>query len=114
MSTIKPKILVLSGYGVNCERETKFAFDLAGGDAEIVHINDLIIGERNLEDYQIMVFPGGFSFGDDTGSGNAMANKIKINLFDSLMKFVNSDKLIIGICNGFQILVNLGLLPALK
>ncbi|MDP3882147.1 MAG: 5-(carboxyamino)imidazole ribonucleotide synthase [Nanoarchaeota archaeon] len=111
---MKPKVLVLSGYGVNCESETKYAFDLAGGDAEIVHINDLISGESNLEDYQIMAFPGGFSFGDDTGSGNAMANKIKLNLFDSLMRFIHSDKLIIGICNGFQILVNLGLLPALK
>ena len=111
---MKPKVLVLSGYGVNCERETKFAFDLVGADSEIVHVNDLISGEKNLDNYQIMVFPGGFSFGDDTGSGNAMANKIKLNLFDSLMRFINSGKLIIGICNGFQILINLGLLPAVR
>jgi len=105
---------VLSGYGINCERETKFAFDLVGGDVEIVHVNDLISKEKNLEDYQILVFPGGFSYGDDTGSGNAMANKIRLNLWDDLMNFINSGKLVIGICNGFQVLVNLGLLPAIE
>lgn len=111
---MKPKILVLSGYGINCERETKQAFDFVGGDAEIVHVNDLINKEKSLEDYQILAFPGGFSYGDDTGSGNAMANKIRLNLWDELMKFVSSGKLIIGICNGFQILINLGLLPAIN
>jgi phosphoribosylformylglycinamidine synthase I len=109
---MKPRVLVLSGYGINCERETKRAFDIVGGDAEVVHVNDLISKERKLEDYQILVFPGGFSYGDDTGSGNAMASKIRLNLWDELMEFVNSGKLVLGICNGFQILVNLGLLPA--
>jgi len=111
---MKPKVLVLSGYGINCERETQFAFELAGAEAEIVHVNDIINGEKNLKDYQIMAFPGGFSYGDDTGSGNAMANKIRLNLWEDLMQFIKSGKLIIGICNGFQVLVNLGLLPALK
>ncbi|MCK4650037.1 phosphoribosylformylglycinamidine synthase I [Candidatus Pacearchaeota archaeon] len=111
---MKPRILVLSGYGINCERETKHAFDLAGGNTEIVHVNDLINKEKNLNDYQILAFPGGFSYGDDTGSGNAMANKIRLNLWDELMKFINSGKLIIGICNGFQVLINLGLLPSLN
>lgn len=111
---MKPKVLVLSGYGINCERETKFAFEHSGANADIVHVNDLINNEKNLSDYQILVFPGGFSYGDDTGSGNALANKIRLNLWKELMEFVNSGKLIIGICNGFQVLVNLGLLPALN
>ncbi len=111
---MKPRVLILSGYGINCERETKFAFDLVGGEAEVVHVNDLINKKRKLEDYEILVFPGGFSYGDDTGSGRAMANKIRLNLWDDLLKFIESKKLIIGICNGFQVLINLGLLPALE
>ncbi|MBD3252966.1 phosphoribosylformylglycinamidine synthase I [Candidatus Pacearchaeota archaeon] len=110
---MKPKILVLSGYGINCERETKFAFDRAGGEADIIHVNDLISKKTNLSDYHILVFPGGFSYGDDIGSGNAMANKIKLNLWEEIVNFIDSGKLMIGICNGFQIIVNLGLLPAL-
>jgi len=111
---MKPKVLVLSGYGINCEKETKFAFEHVGAEAEIVHINDLISKEKNLEDFHILAFPGGFSYGDDTGSGNALANKIRLNLWDELKKFIDSGKLVIGICNGFQALTNLGLLPALN
>jgi len=110
----KPKVLVFSGYGLNCEEETKFAFELAGGQADIVHINDLIDGLKKLSDYQILAFPGGFSYGDDTGSGNAFAGKLKNHLWKDLEKFVKGDNLVIGICNGFQILSNLGLLPALN
>lgn len=106
-------VLIFSGYGLNCEEETKFAFEGAGAKADIVHINDLIDGHKRLKDYQILAFPGGFSYGDDTGSGNAYANRIKNNLQDDLMKFVQGDRLVIGICNGFQILTNLGILPAL-
>ncbi len=110
--TSKPKILVFSGYGLNCEEETKFAFDSAGGEAEIVHINDLIAGKKKLKNYQILAFPGGFSYGDDTGSGKAYANKVKNHLQKDLQDFIaRKDTLIIGICNGFQILTNLGLLP---
>lgn len=105
------KVLVFSGYGLNCEEETKFAFDLAGGQADIVHINDLIENKSKLLKYQILVFPGGFSYGDDTGSGKAYANKAKNHLSDELKKFVEKDNLVLGICNGFQILTNLGLLP---
>lgn len=106
-----PKALVLSGYGLNCEDETKTAFELAGGEADIVHINDLIDAPNKLRRYQILAVPGGFSFGDDTGSGKAYANKLKNHLSAQLNKFVESDKLVIGICNGFQILANLGFLP---
>ena len=108
---LKPRILVLSGYGLNCEEETAFAFERAGGSAEIVHLNDLIRGIKKLKNYQILAVPGGFSFGDDTGSGKAFANKFKNHLSGELQTFVESDKLVIGICNGFQILTNLGLLP---
>ncbi len=107
----KPKIIIMSGYGLNCEEETKFAFEYAGGTADIVHINDLIKNPKQLSKYDVMVFPGGFSYGDDTGSGKAYANKMKNHLSKELAQFVARDTLIIGICNGFQIVTNLGLLP---
>ena len=110
----QPKVLVLSGYGINCEEETLHAFEKQGATGEIVHINDIIDGSKKIEDYQIMAFPGGFSYGDDTGAGNALANRIKNNLGDSIYKFAEQDKLIIGICNGFQIMANIGLVPATK
>ena len=75
----KPNVLIMSGYGINCEEETKFAFEKAGANADIAHINDIIDGSKKLENYQILAFPGGFSYGDDTGSGNAFANRIKNN-----------------------------------
>jgi len=106
-----PKVLVLTGYGINCDDETKFAFEKAGATADLVHINDLIETPKKLESYQIVAFPGGFSYGDDTGSGNALAWKIRNNL--GIERFTAGNKLIIGICNGFQVLVNLGLLHAL-
>ncbi|MDO8624825.1 MAG: phosphoribosylformylglycinamidine synthase subunit PurQ [Candidatus Diapherotrites archaeon] len=111
---MRPNVLVLGGYGINCEEETKFAFEQAGGIAEIVHINDLIAKKRYMGNYQILAFPGGFSYGDDTGSGNAFANRLRNHLWTDLSIFVQQDNLVIGICNGFQILSNLGLLPALS
>jgi phosphoribosylformylglycinamidine synthase subunit PurQ / glutaminase len=109
----KPKVLVLTGYGINCEEETQFAFEKAGAEADVVHVNDVIDGQKKLEDYQILVFPGGFSYGDDTGSGNAYANRVRNHLWNELREFVDQDNLVIGICNGFQILANLGLVPAI-
>lgn len=102
---LKPKVIILSGYGLNCEEETAFAFNLAGAESEIIHINDL----DNLDKYQILAIPGGFSFGDDTGSGNAYALKLKNHYWEEILKFITKDKLVIGICNGFQILVRLGI-----
>jgi len=110
----KPKAIIVTGYGINCEEETAHAFKKAGAESEIIHINDLIESPKRLNEFQIMAFPGGFSYGDDTGSGNALANRIKNNLKDKLIKFAQKDKLIIGICNGFQILTNLGLVPAIN
>ena len=107
----KPRVIVLSGYGLNCEEETKFAFEKAGGKADIVHINDLIAKPKMLSEYQILAFPGGFSYGDDTGSGKAYANKLKNHLAKEIEEFLSRDTLMIGICNGFQIMTSLGILP---
>src|SRR3989338_4421115 len=102
---MKPKVLVLTGYGINCEEETQFAFELAGASAEVVHVNDLIDGIKKLSDYQIFALPGGFSYGDDTGSGNAIANRIRNHLWEQVETFIKDDQhLVIGICNGFQML----------
>lgn len=110
----KPKVMIMSGYGLNCEEETKFAFDWAGAkekvSADIVHLNDLIANPKMLSQYQILAFPGGFSYGDDTGSGKAFANKFKNHLSKELTEFLSRDTLLIGICNGFQIVTNLGIL----
>jgi len=109
---IGDRALIMSGYGINSEMETKVALRRAGMDSAIVHINDLIAGRERLSDYRLLVFPGGFSYGDDTGAGNAYANRVKNNLWDDLMEFLDGDNLVLGICNGFQILANLGLVPA--
>lgn len=111
---VKPKVLILSGYGLNCEEEEAFAFDSAGGQSKIVHVNDIISRKVKMSDFQILVFPGGFSYGDDTGAGKAYANKIRDNLWEDLQKFISGDKLVIGFCNGFQIMANLGLIPSLN
>ena len=109
---IVEKALILSGFGINSEMETREALARAGMDAEIVHINDLIDGKKQLADYRLLVFPGGFSYGDDTGAGNAYANRVRNNLWKDLEEFLEGDNLVLGICNGFQILANLGLVPA--
>jgi len=106
------KAIIMSGYGINSEMETREAIIGAGMDSDIVHINDLISGRKKLSDYRLLVFPGGFSYGDDTGAGNAYANRVRNNLWHDLEKFLDNDNLILGICNGFQILANLGLVPA--
>lgn len=108
---ISPRAVIFSGYGLNCEEETKYACEVAGALTDIVHVNDVIDNRALLEKYQIMIMPGGFSYGDDTGSGKAYANKLKNTLMEPIQKFVDAGKLVIGICNGFQILTNIGLLP---
>ena len=104
-------MLIFSGYGLNTEDETKSAFEMAGATADIVHINNIIARPAILNKAQIIVFPGGFSYGDDTGSGKAYANRVKQHLGDALQKFLARDTLAIGICNGFQIITNAGILP---
>lgn len=111
---MKPRVLIFSGYGFNCEEELAFAFTIAGARVDIVHINVLITRQSLLRQYQIAAFPGGFAYGDDTGSGNAYARKVSNHLWESVKKFIDQDKLVLGVCNGFQVLVNLGLVPALN
>jgi phosphoribosylformylglycinamidine synthase subunit PurQ / glutaminase len=105
------KALVLTGYGLNCDHETAYVLALAGAVAHRVHINSLIDGTINLMDFQILVFGGGFSWGDDHGAGVIQAVRMKTNLGDKILKFIDAGNLVLGICNGFQTLVNLGLLP---
>jgi phosphoribosylformylglycinamidine synthase I len=110
----KPKALIFSGYGLNSEEETAYGFEMAGATADIVHINDIVDGKYTLKNYQILSFPGGFAYGDDTGAGNAYANKVKNHLWEEVQKFIERDTLVIGICNGCQIVSNLGLVPAFE
>lgn len=105
------KVIVLRTAGTNCDKETAFSFEEAGAEAELVHINQLTGGEKRLSDYQILAIPGGFSYGDDISSGKILSNELKFGIGDDVQKFVKDGKLIIGICNGFQILVKSGLLP---
>lgn len=107
----KVRVLVLSGYGLNCDNETAFSFELAGAKSTRVHINSLIDGSETLDDYQILVFGGGFSWGDDHGAGVVQAVRMRTHIGENILKFIEDGKLIIGICNGFQTLVNMGLLP---
>jgi phosphoribosylformylglycinamidine synthase subunit PurQ / glutaminase len=111
--------LVPTGHGINCELETRHALELAGfHEVDLVHLNLLASGEVHLEPYRIIVFPGGFLDGDDLGSAQACANRIKFSringesLFDRLTRFITGGGLVLGICNGFQLLVKLGMLPA--
>lgn len=107
----KLNALILTGFGLNCDNETAHVFELAGANAHKVHINRLISGKIKLEDFQILVLGGGFSWGDDHGGGVIQALKMKNHIGEDLLEFVEQGNLIIGICNGFQALVNLGLLP---
>ncbi len=109
----KPSVLVLTGDGINCQLETAQAFKLAGGEVKTVHVNDLLENRSLLHKYSILALPGGFSFGDEIGSGQILALKLRYGLAEELDKFVKGDKLIIGICNGFQTLAKLGILPSL-
>ena len=107
----KVNVLVLTGYGLNCDHETAYAFELAGANAERVHINSLIDGTASLETFQVLVFIGGFSWGDDHGAGVIQSVRLKTNIGDQILEFVAKGNLVMGICNGFQTLANLGLLP---
>ena len=111
MSSTEIPILVLCGDGINCERETALAFEVAGGRPHILHVNDLLAAPERLHDFRGMAFPGGFSFGDDLGAGLVLGLKLREKMGDHLRRFMAAEKPIIGICNGFQVLSKLGLLP---
>ena len=108
---MRAKALVLSGYGINCENETKHSIEKVGGEADIIHVNELIEKPFLLDDYNFFIVPGGFTFGDDIGSGKVMANKLNYKLKENLKQFITDGKLILGVCNGFQVLTKLGVLP---
>jgi phosphoribosylformylglycinamidine synthase len=107
----KVRVIILRVAGTNCDFETEWAFNFCGAYAERVHINRIIEKEKKLSDYQILVIPGGFSYGDDIGAGKVLANEIRLKLYDEIEKFIEEKKVIIGICNGFQVLVKSGILP---
>jgi phosphoribosylformylglycinamidine synthase len=105
------KALILRTAGINCDLETQFAFTTAGATAERVHVNRLIENPAALDQYQILCIPGGFSYGDDLGAGRVLAAQLVVHLRDRLTRFIAGGNLVIGICNGFQVLVKTGLLP---
>lgn len=105
---------VIRTAGTNCDEETRYALESNGARAELVHINNLIAGHHNLADFQILAIPGGFTYGDDVASGKVFAVELMNALPDMLTAFVAKGGLIIGICNGFQVLVKTGLLPDAK
>ena len=110
----KVNVLVLTGFGLNCDHETAYTFELAGAIATRVHINSLIRETIRIDDFQIIVIGGGFSWGDDHGAGVVQAVSLKTNAGEKIIKFVEKGNLVLGICNGFQTLVNMGLLPGFK
>ncbi len=113
--------IVIAGNGTNCEREVANACRLAGADCDIVHIAELLAGRARLDDYHLLNLAGGFLDGDDLGSAKAGANRLRYaalagsseHLVDQIERFISAGKLIMGVCNGFQLLVKMGLLPAL-
>lgn len=108
----QPRVLIVRAPGANCDGETAHAFTLAGGRPDLLHINRLLEQPGLYSDYQILCIPGGFTYGDDIASGRILANLIRHHLADALREFKEAGKLIIGICNGFQVLIKSGLLLA--
>ena len=108
---LKPRIAIITGYGINSDNELAHSFALAGGDPRRVHINDLIARKPALSEFDIIAVPGGFSFGDHIASGRVFANKLKHSLAEDLRMAAERKIPMIGICNGFQVLVKLGILP---
>ncbi|TET55664.1 MAG: phosphoribosylformylglycinamidine synthase I [Dehalococcoidia bacterium] len=107
----KVRTLILHAPGTNCDAETAFAFELAGSVVESAQISELVLEEKLLPSFQIMVIPGGFTYGDDISAGKILANELRLKLDEDIRRFVDDGKLILGICNGFQVLLKAGILP---
>lgn len=107
---VTPAALILRAPGANCDEETQFAFERAGARADRVHIQCLRDNPRLLREYDILAIPGGFTYGDDVAAGKILAVELTTFLADALREFRDAEKLIIGICNGFQVLLKAGLL----
>ena len=108
---MRPRALILRTAGTNCDAETAHAFQLAGATAEKVHLNRILENPRQLDDFQLLAFPGGFSYGDDIAAGRIFANQLMHHLRDAVRRFIDGGKPVIGVCNGFQVLVKTDLLP---
>jgi len=106
-------VLIITGYGLNCEAESQYAWELAGAKPELVHFSDLLAQPALLRNFAAMMFVGGFAYGDHMTSGHVFALRAKHRLSGEMEKFIAQGKLIMGVCNGFQIMVKLGLLPGL-
>jgi phosphoribosylformylglycinamidine synthase I len=109
--TAKPRTLILRTAGTNCDAETAYAFELAGATTQSVHVNQLLRDPGLLDAFQMLAVPGGFSYGDDIAAGRILANQIAHHLGPACRQFVDAGKPVIGICNGFQVLVKTNLLP---
>jgi len=108
---MNPKVMVLYGEGLNCDKETEHALRVSGADTEKVNIRQMIENPGMLKDYQILAFVGGFLHGDALGAGRYMGATIRKKMPEEIQRFIESDKLVIGICNGFQVLAHAGILP---
>ena len=106
-----PRAIVLRAAGVNCDRESEYALQLAGFEARRVHVFRVMENPTLLDEYQLLMIPGGFSYGDDVAAGKILANQMIHRLAEPLNKFVEAGKLMLGVCNGFQVLLKSGLLP---
>jgi phosphoribosylformylglycinamidine synthase len=107
-----PRVLVLRAPGTNCDAETAFAFECAGGAPEVVHLNRWLDAPRLADGFQVLCIPGGFSYGDDVAAGRIFGNQLRHHLAETLAAFRDAGKLILGICNGFQVLIKSGLLDS--
>src|SRR3990170_8025558 len=107
----KPGVLIIRAAGINCDWETEYAFEKAGALVDRLHINRILEKKDTIHRYHIIAIPGGFSYGDDIAGGKVLANQLRFNLQEEIQRFISDGKLILGICNGFQVLVKSGLLP---
>jgi phosphoribosylformylglycinamidine synthase I len=106
----KVRTLILRAPGTNCDEETAFAFEQAGAAVDSAHVNELVRRKKPFSQYQIMVMPGGFTYGDDVSAGKILANELRLKLGGDIQDFIERGGLILGICNGFQVLVRAGIL----